>query len=68
METSNKCLQEGCEWRMSEGSPGYCPKHNEKNPAAVALGSIRSEKKTKAARENGKLGGRPKKTHTQEKV
>jgi len=33
----------------------------EKNPAAVALGSIRSEKKAKAARENGKLGGRPKK-------
>lgn len=30
-----------------------------KNPAAVALGSITSEKKAKAARENGKKGGRP---------
>ena len=33
----------------------------EKNPAAVALGSIKSDKKTKTARENGKKGGRPKK-------
>lgn len=32
-----------------------------KNPAAVALGSIKSEKKAKASRENGKKGGRPKK-------
>ena len=31
-----------------------------KNPAAVALGKIKSEKKSAAARENGKLGGRPK--------
>jgi hypothetical protein len=30
-----------------------------KNLAAVQLGSIRSEKKAHAARENGKLGGRP---------
>ena len=37
-----------------------------KNPAAIALGTLggkaKSEKKTKAARENGKKGGRPKKT------
>ena len=32
-----------------------------KNAAAVALGSIKSEKKVKAARENGKKGGRPRK-------
>lgn len=32
-----------------------------KNPAAVALGSIKSKKKAKAACENGKKGGRPKK-------
>lgn len=36
-----------------------------KNPAAVALGrlggSAKSEAKAKAVRENGKLGGRPKK-------
>jgi hypothetical protein len=30
-----------------------------KSPAAVALGSIRSEKKSAAARANGALGGRP---------
>ena len=32
-----------------------------KNPAAVALGKIRTAKKAAAARENGKKGGRPKK-------
>jgi hypothetical protein len=32
-----------------------------KNPAAVALGSIKSEKKAKSSKENGKKGGRPKK-------
>ena len=32
-----------------------------KNPAAVALGKIKSDKKAAAARENGKRGGRPKK-------
>jgi hypothetical protein len=31
-----------------------------KNPAAVALGSIKSKKKAKSSRENGKKGGRPK--------
>jgi hypothetical protein len=31
-----------------------------KNPAAVALGSIRSEKKAAAARLNGRKGGWPK--------
>jgi hypothetical protein len=35
-----------------------------KNPAAVALGSIKSKKKAAAARENGKKGGRPKKKFT----
>lgn len=30
-----------------------------RNPAAVALGKLKSEKKAQAARENGKKGGRP---------
>ena len=31
------------------------------NPAAVALGSIKTPKKAASSRRNGKLGGRPKK-------
>jgi len=38
-----------------------------KNPQAVALGSIKSPAKAQASRENGKLGGRPKKTKTSTK-
>ena len=33
-----------------------------KNPAAVALGSIKSEKKSISSKENGKKGGRPRLT------
>lgn len=32
-----------------------------KNPAAVALGSIKTKKKAQSSRRNGKKGGRPKK-------
>lgn len=32
-----------------------------KSPAAVALGSMKSERKSAAARRNGALGGRPRK-------
>ena len=31
-----------------------------KNPHAVEMGRMKSDKKTKAVRENGKKGGRPK--------
>lgn len=31
----------------------------DKNPHAVALGSIKTKKKAKASRKNGLLGGRP---------
>lgn len=33
-----------------------------KNSAAVALGSVKSQRKAEAARENGRKGGRPMKT------
>ncbi len=33
-----------------------------KNPAAVALGMIKSAKKSQSSRRNGKLGGRPRRT------
>lgn len=36
------------------------PDDKPKNPAAVALGSIKSEKKAEASRINGKKGGRKK--------
>ena len=35
-----------------------------KNKYAVKLGSIKTEKKAKSSRENGKKGGRPKTTST----
>jgi hypothetical protein len=49
-----------CEMQ-SAGREGF---YMTKNPAAVALGSIKSKKKAKSSRKNGKLGGRPKKRAT----
>jgi hypothetical protein len=55
-------------WRQAAGRPdaqvtgqANQPPGKEKNPAAVALGSIKTEKKATAARINGKKGGRPSK-------
>lgn len=38
---------------------GHDENCSKRNPAAVALGSIKTEKKSAAARQNGKKGGRP---------
>ncbi len=43
-----------------EGEPWE--KKDKRHPSAVALGSIKSKKKAKSSRENGKKGGRPKKS------
>lgn len=44
-----------------------CPNCGKRiNPASL-LGSITTERKAEAARENGKLGGRPKKDKEREK-
>lgn len=42
----------------------WAKNRGKKNPAAVALGSIKSKRKAAAVKENGKKGGRPKKSMT----
>ena len=52
-------LRPCCGVSYSESCLPFC--YTRKNPAAVALGKIKSAKRARASRENGKLGGRPKK-------
>lgn len=56
-ETTREAIAYAEEYHNDEQS--YTVK--DKNPAAVALGSMRSDKKAASSRENGKKGGRPKK-------
>lgn len=56
MYTCAKCSAQS--W--SPFHEGLCDDCWERKQAAVALGSIKSKKKAKAARINGKKGGRPK--------
>lgn len=44
---------------IAEATEEIYEEANHKNPAAVALGSIKTARKSAAARENGKKGGRP---------
>lgn len=48
-----------CAWHVKQEA--MVDPREEKNPAAVALGSMKSKKKAAASKENGKKGGRPKK-------
>lgn len=55
-----RCFKCGCE-ETEPYIPMVLGAPMDKNPAAVALGSIRTPKKAASSRENGKKGGRPKK-------
>jgi hypothetical protein len=48
------------DWANDPNSSANQDDRIRKNPAAVALGKIRSPKKAASSRRNGKLGGRPK--------
>lgn len=66
MQPSTKAMNEWVKKCASCGGHGggHGGGHFDKCPvkqAAIALGKIKSEKKSKASRENGKKGGRPKK-------
>jgi hypothetical protein len=55
----------GCDdWEYIHIPRNELRKTEGKNPAAVALGSISTDKKAAAVRENGKKGGRPPKHKT----
>lgn len=63
---SDEAVNTTCIQPIAGLSSRQMKKAKSKNPAAVALGSIRSPAKAKAARINGRLGGRPKQTNNGE--
>lgn len=64
-ETKERALEmasEDIERRRRYTSDSSLGIEGEKNPAAVALGSIKSPRKAASSRENGRRGGRPRKS------
>lgn len=54
------CSECGTEYDAFRGPCWFCAEMEKRSAAAAALGSITSERKASAARENGKRGGWPK--------
>jgi len=62
-----KILEEWMKTKGTEVNKMKCPHCSKEISPGALLGSIKSEKKARASRENGKLGGRPRKVIFTEK-